>query len=264
MLHKPPFVALTLLLASTLFAQAPANCSPPQSDTSFIDNDGTAHITRVIPVPDAISREAQKVVAKPMLDTEAPYEAAKDRAMADAWQAHGGETMRKDYPVNMEKSTIAGVPVKIVTPLNVPADRQNRVLINLHGGGFTADWGSSIETIPIANLTQTKVVAVLYSLAPEHPFPTAVNEAVAVYKELLKTYKPQNIGLYGTSAGAVLTAEVASRLRQLGLPLPAALGIFSGSGDFARFGDSIYSMASGDYRDPSAAGRASTIPLIPV
>ena len=240
MLHKPPFVALTLLLASTVFAQAPANCSPPQSDTSFIDDDGTAHITRVIPVPDAISREAQKVVAKPMLDTEAPYEAAKDRAMADAWQAHGGETMRKDYPVNMEKSTIAGVPVKIVMPLNVPADRQNRVLINLHGGGFTADWGSSIETIPIANLTQTKVVAVLYSLAPEHPFPTAVNEAVAVYKELLKTYKPQNIGLYGTSAGAVLTAEVASRLRQLGLPLPAALGIFSGSGDFARFGDSIY------------------------
>ena len=66
--------------------------------------------------------------------------------------------------------------------------------------GFTADRGSSIETIPIANLTQTKVVAVLYSLAPEHPFPTAVNEAVAVYKELLKIYKPRNIGL----AGAVL------------------------------------------------------------
>ena len=73
---------------------------------------------------------------------------------------------------------------------------------------------------PIANLTQTKVVAVLYSLAPEHPFPTAVNEVVAVYKELLKTYKPQNIGIYGTSAGAILTAEVAARLRQLGLPLP--------------------------------------------
>jgi monoterpene epsilon-lactone hydrolase len=136
LLHKPPFVALTLLPASTVSAQAPTNCSPPQCDTSLIDDDGTAHITRVIPVPDAISREAQKVVAEPMLDTEAPYEAAKDRAMADAWQAHGGETMRKDYPVNMEKSTIAGVPVKIVTPLNVPADRQNRVLINLHGGGL--------------------------------------------------------------------------------------------------------------------------------
>ena len=50
----------------------------------------------------------------------------------------------------------------------------------------------------------------LYSLAPEHPFPAAVNEAVAVYQELLKTYKPQNIGIYGTSAGAILTGEAAS------------------------------------------------------
>jgi acetyl esterase/lipase len=45
--------------------------------------------------------------------------------------------------------------------------------------------------------------------------------------------------IYGTSAGAILTAEVASKLKQLGLPLPAALGIFSGMGDFARDGDSI-------------------------
>ncbi|HEX8802209.1 MAG TPA: alpha/beta hydrolase fold domain-containing protein, partial [Terriglobales bacterium] len=128
--------------------------------------------------------------------------------------------------------------------------KQNRVLINLHGGGFTADWGSMIETIPVANLTQTKVVAVLYSLAPEHPFPTAVNEAVAVYKELLKTYKPQNIGIYGTSAGAILTAEVASAIRKHGLPLPAALGIFSGSGDFNHFADSMYMYGLFGLRGP--------------
>jgi acetyl esterase/lipase len=80
---------------------------------------------------------------------------------------------------------------------------------------------------------------VLYRLAPEHPFPAAVDDSVAVYQELLKTYKPEHIVIYGTSAGAILTAEVAARLKQLGLPLPAALGIFSGMGDFARDGDSI-------------------------
>jgi monoterpene epsilon-lactone hydrolase len=112
------------------------------------------------------------------------------------------------------------------------------VLINLHGGAFFMDAGSMTETIPIANLTQTKVVAVMYRLAPEHPFPAAVDDTFAVYKELLKTYKPRNIGLYGTSAGAVLTAEVAVRLRQLGLPLPAALGEFSAFGDFSKMGDS--------------------------
>lgn len=212
----------------------------PQTDTSVIDDKGTAHVTRVVPVPDTISPEAQKFTARPMPDSEPPYDVAKDRAQAEAWQTNGGEQIRKMYPVNVAKDTIAGVPVRIITPLSIPANKQRRVLINLHGGGFTADWGSMIETIPIANLTQTKVVAVLYSLAPEHPFPAAVNETVAVYKELLKTYKPENIGLYGTSAGAILTGEVASQLRKLGLPLPAALGIFSGGGDFNHFADSMY------------------------
>lgn len=228
-----------LLTVIPAFAQdAATKCTPPQTDSSFIDSQGTAHVTRVVPVPDTLSPEAQKVVAAGMPDTSNPEDLAQRRAQASAWQVNGGEQMRKTYPVNIAEDKIAGVPVRIVTPLTIPADKQNRVLINLHGGGFNADWGSTIETIPIANLTQTKVVAVLYSLAPEHPFPTALNESVAVYKELLKTYKPENIGIYGTSAGAILTGEVASRLRQLNLPLPAALGIFSGSGDFSKLGDS--------------------------
>ena len=166
-------------------------CTPPQTDSSFIDAQGTAHVTRVVPVPDTLSPEAQKAVAVAMPDTDGPEDLAKRRAQASAWQVNGGEQMRKTYPVNIVEDKIAGVPVRIVTPLTIPPDKQNRVLINLHGGGFNADWGSTIETIPIANLTQTKVVAVLYSLSPEHPFPTALNESVAVYKELLKTYKPE-------------------------------------------------------------------------
>ena len=114
-----------------------------------------------------------------------------------------------------------------------------RVLINLHGGGFNSDSGSFTESIPIANLTRIRVVSVLYRLAPEHPFPAAVDDAIAVYRELLKTYESQRIGIYGTSAGAILTAEVAVRLRQLNLPMPAALGVFSGMGDFSRTADSM-------------------------
>jgi epsilon-lactone hydrolase len=83
-----------------------------------------------------------------------------------------------------------------------------------------------------------KVVAVLYRLAPEHPFPAGLDDAVSVYKELLKTYKPEHIAIYGTSAGAILTGEVAVDLRKLGLPEPGALGVFSGMGDFTRDGDS--------------------------
>jgi acetyl esterase/lipase len=100
-------------------------------------------------------------------------------------------------------------------------------------------------------------VAVLYRLAPEHPFPAGVDDAIAVYKELLKTYKPSHIVIYGTSAGAIMTGEVAVKLKQLGLPLPAALGIFSGIGDFARAGDSasIYSLRGlSGHLDPPEPG----------
>jgi epsilon-lactone hydrolase len=243
--HVTALSCLLLASSGVMLAQdSAAKCTPPQSDSSFIDAEGTAHITRVVPVPDTLSAEAQKVVAAGEPDSSSPEDLAKRRAQASAWQVNGGEQMRKTYPVNIADDKIAGVPVRIVTPLTIPPDKQDRVLINLHGGGFNADWGSTIETIPIANLTQTKVVAVLYSLSPEHPFPTALNESVAVYQELLKTYKPDHIGIYGTSAGAILTGEVAARLRQLNLPLPAALGIFSGSGDFSKLGDSraMYSL----------------------
>jgi len=61
---------------------------------------------------------------------------------------------------------------------------------------------------------------------------------IAVYKELLKTYQPQRIGIFGTSAGAILTGEVAAKLRQAGMPLPGALGMFSTLADFSRPSDS--------------------------
>jgi hypothetical protein len=74
--------------------------------------------------PDTISPEAQASTAKPMPDTEPPYNLAKDRAQASGWQQNGGEQIRKVYPVNVANDMIAGVPVKIVTPLTIPADMQ--------------------------------------------------------------------------------------------------------------------------------------------
>lgn len=243
-----------LILAIPLEAQSPqsaphASTAPssaatsaeaaPKQDTSYIDANGTAHITRVIPVPQSISPEARQILSRQISDAPVHQTLAERRSKTDTWQAHAGQESRQLYPVkDISSDTIAGVPVKIITPLTVPPEKADRVLINVHGGGFNSDSGSLTETIPIANLTQTKVVAILYRLAPEHPFPAAVDDTIAVYQELLKKSKPANIALYGTSAGAILTGEVAVRLKQLGLPQPGALGIFSGMGDFSRVGDS--------------------------
>ena len=233
-------VAPFLASASFAFAQQPAPTTAaqaPNRDTSYIDAQGTAHVTRVVPVPKTVSPEAQKFLAAPVPDEEPPSSVAERRARLDSGEAHHRVEWSRICPNHIENSTIAGVPVRIVTPDDLAAVNRDKVLLNLHGGGFDADSGSYSETIPIAGFAKMKVVAVLYRLAPEHPFPAAVDDAVAVYKELLKTYTPNHIVLYGTSAGAVLTGEVTVRLKQLGLPLPAALGIFSATGDFARAGD---------------------------
>ena len=227
------FVALFLALSS--FAQSN---SGPQKDSATFDADGTAHITRIVPLPQTISLEAQKWLNSLVTNTPGSESLAERRKRTDIWRAQDSAEAEKLYPVKVEETTTAGVRTDIITPLETPEANRNRVLINLHGGGFNSDSGSLIEGVPIANLARIKVVSVYYRLAPENPFPAAVDDAVAVYKELLKSYKPHDIGIFGTSAGAILTAEVTAKLRQSGLPLPAALGFFSGLTDFSRVGDS--------------------------
>ncbi len=245
------FLAAAVLVTSPL-AQGQQSAAPaaaaidqpttaadaPQRDTSFIDAQGRAHITRIVPVPSYLSREARYWLSQPVPDND-PHESLEARrAHTDAWAATARDAWFKLYPGTLTEDKIAGVPVRIVVPANLSAANKDKVLLNLHGGGFNSDSGSYTESIPMAGMTGIKCVAVLYRLAPENPFPAGVDDAIAVYKELLKTYKPDHIVLYGTSAGAILTGEVAVKLKQLGLPLPAALGIFSGMGDFARTGDS--------------------------
>jgi monoterpene epsilon-lactone hydrolase len=210
----------------------------PQRDTSYIDAQGRAHITRIVPVPSYLSRQSRYWLSESVLDADPNESLAARRIGTDKYTSGARDQWLKLYPATITEDKIADVPVRIVVPEGLPEANKEKVLLNLHGGGFNSDSGSYTESIPMAGMTKIKVVAVLYRLAPEHPFPAALDDSIAVYRELLKTYKPDQIILYGTSAGAILTAEVAAKLKELKLPMPAALGIFSGMGDFARPGDS--------------------------
>jgi acetyl esterase/lipase len=222
---------LCAVLAVSIGLCGQAGAPPQDPDSTTLDGDGTAHITRVIGIPTTLSPQAQAFLKTGL-----------------AWAPAGGsadsqkliDRSREIYPVEIEEKTIGGVKTKVVTPKTPVAAKRERVLVCIHGGGFVSDSGSFLESIPIASLTGTTVVAVDYRLAPKFRFPAQVDDVIAVYRELLKTYKPRNIGMYGTSAGAILTAEVTVRLAQLKLPLPAALGFFSGMADFSRIGDSLY------------------------
>jgi epsilon-lactone hydrolase len=232
--------ATALLAANALAEPAPRTADHPaipQTNSSYLDAQGSAHVTRVVPIPTTISPQAQAFLERRPPDLGS-MTLAERRRQTDRWQAARGARFEAMYPVVVRERTIAGVPVRVVTPLSMPAQNRDRVLIDLHGGGFDSDSGSLTESVPIANLARTEVIAVLYRLMPEHPFPAQIDDAVAVYRRLLARYEPRHICIYGTSAGAILTPQVAVRLRQLGLPLPGCLGIFSGLGDFSRRGDS--------------------------
>jgi monoterpene epsilon-lactone hydrolase len=268
-------IALSLPFAAFSQTTKPGATPPPgaTTDTSVIDADGTAHITRVVPLPTTLSPQARTHMSIQVSDAPGPpTTAAQRRPGINAWQKGAGERSKAVYPVAITDTTVGGVPVRIIDPLPdqkigpvsgagatgdplrysviaasapgpatspaiVPAHK-TQVLICLHGGGFDSDTGSYTEAIPIANLTRTKVVSVLYRLSPENPYPAALDDAIAVYKALLKTYKPADMAIFGTSAGAILTGEVAVRIKQLGLPEPAALGVFAGAGSFNGLGDS--------------------------
>lgn len=217
------------LLASVASVSAPAQTAPAPPRTLM-----------TWPAPDTLSPEARAMVnAMGKVQPPDPWPpVAVMRRYADGVQASLGATLTKRYGVRVEATTIAGVPVRIVYPKGVTALGKGPVLLNLHGGGFTLDSGSLTESIPVAAMSGLPVVSVLYRLAPEAPYPAAVDDALAVFQALEKGRGARRIAVFGTSAGACLSAQLVARLTKLGRPMPAALGFFSGSADLTTSGDS--------------------------
>ncbi len=163
---------------------------------------------------------------------------AEIRAFADAVQQGMGQARLARFGVTVRDGEIAGVPVRIFeTPASLLPGAGGKVLLNFHGGGFMVDSGSLTENIHLAAALRLPIVSALYRMAPEHPFPAAVDDALAVYRALTETRSASNIAVFGTSAGAILGAQLLMRLKAEGLAQPAALGFFSGIADFARDGD---------------------------
>ncbi len=221
-------------------SQARAKSTSSESFQTRIEADGTVHLgSRTIPAPQTVSAEARALLAiSPFPDPSFnPHPMWKDRAVTDQMIAQGDAMTRSAFPVNIVEEYIDGVRTHRVTPLVVPEKNSDRVLINLHGGAFVMGAGMVSEAIPIAHMAEVTVIAVDYRLAPEHPFPAAVDDAIAVYRALLKTHRPENIGIYGTSAGGFLTAQTMMKIRALKLPQPAVLGMFTSGGDLSKWGE---------------------------
>lgn len=208
-----------------------------QNAASGVEPDGTIHApAATLPYSTLASPEAARFFPTMLAaGAEAPPITApieQSRAFYDRLNSDRATRMAKRYPVKTHRDTIAGVGVDVVEPADgiAPRNRQ-RVLINLHGGAFLwgAHSGGLVESIPIAHLGRIQVISVDYRQGPEHVYPAASEDVEAVYRELLKRYKPANIGIYGCSAGGVLTGEAVARFIEHKLPVPGAIGTFCGS-----------------------------------
>jgi monoterpene epsilon-lactone hydrolase len=204
--------------------------------TAAVDPSGAVSLPAVsIPYSGFASDEAHKQFVESMNQPSGPPPGAsleETRRFYDEFNSNLVERMRKLYAVSVKSDTIGGVVTDVITPqTGVSRENQTRVLINLHGGAFMwgARSGGLAESIPIAALGKIKVITVDYREAPEYHFPAASDDVSAVYSALLKTYRPREIGIYGCSAGGILTAESVAAFQAKGLPTPGAIGTFCGS-----------------------------------
>lgn len=141
--------------------------------------------------------------------------------------------MSRRYRVSLRRDFLGGVQTEIVIPaVGIAVKNRHRVLISLHGGAFMWGAGSEalLEAIPLAVTGRIEVVAVNYRMAPEHTFPAASEDVAAVYQALLERYRPQNIGIFGCSAGGILTAESVAWFAEHQIPEPGGIASLCGTG----------------------------------
>ncbi|MFM5885393.1 MAG: alpha/beta hydrolase [Novosphingobium sp.] len=161
----------------------------------------------------------------------------------DAFNRRHLDIALASYAVDCTRSKIAGVVVDIVVPAG--GATCEGTLLCLHGGAFM--WGRGagalLKAAPVAAVTGMRVIAVEYALAPEQIFPAAVDDVLAVYQSLLGTEPARRIGIYGCSAGGILTAQAVSRMIAEKVALPGAIAMLCGTG-LEMIGDSAASAAA--------------------
>jgi len=144
--------------------------------------------------------------------------------------------------------TIDGVKAFVVTPENIPPQNQNRVLIHVHGGCFVSFPGESgtVEAVYMAGFGKYKVISVDYRMPPDHPYPAALDDAITVWKAMVKTNDPRKMAIFGSSAGGALTLSMVHRAKKEGLPLPAAIAPGTPMSDLTGSGDTFRTNAMVD------------------
>ncbi len=206
---------------------------------------------RAIPTPSTVSSQMAKLIAHPAGPIHAPQSAQEWKAAVEGAAAKDLARiaeLKKQFGVKVEAVRLGGVPCYVITPAQVPERNRHRVLLNLHGGAYVFGPGESgtLEAIVMAGFGHIKVISVDYRMPPDHPYPAAMDDAMAVWKELVKREKPANMGVFGTSTGGGMTLALILRIKEEGQPLPAAIAPGTPWSDLTETGDTYFTNAGVD------------------
>ncbi|WP_394551559.1 alpha/beta hydrolase [Agromyces sp. MMS24-JH15] len=167
--------------------------------------------------------------------------------MSVADQRAGFEQFAGPIPADVDATagTLGGRPVLGLRP---QGGAHAGALLYLHGGGYvigSARTGAAVAAA-LARRTGTTAWSLDYRLAPEHRFPAPVDDAVAAYRDLLDAEGPERLLVAGDSAGGGLAVATLVAARAAGLPMPAAVAVFSPWTDLTLSGASILDRAADD------------------
>lgn len=209
---------------------------------------------RDIPPPPTISPAAQKVLSDGTSMPRMTWPSPNDK---DAWrkQIAAGEAAREQMAATMlagvraavETTRIAGVPCYDCVPGD-GARGDGPVYLFVHGGAFVVGAGTfaKAQGARYADAIGVRTVSVDYRMPPDHPFPAAPEDCVAVYEALIEKIAPKRVIIGGSSAGGNIAAAATLMIRDRGLPLPAGAVLLTPEVDLTESGDTFRTNESLD------------------
>ncbi|WP_410623465.1 alpha/beta hydrolase [Amycolatopsis sp. cmx-8-4] len=203
------------------------------------------------PAPSTVSEQAQEWLA--FDKGELTYPALDD---AGGWLALAEEANRStarrfpvaDLPVTVEDLDVDGVTVYAARPEGVEEAADEPVYLWMHPGGLVVGGGDAcrMTTARTASNAGLLVWGVDYRLPPLHPYPAGLDDALAVYRRVLRDRDPARVFVGGDSAGGNIAAALLLRAKDAGLPMPAALVLNTPQVDLTESGDTFRTLAGVD------------------
>jgi epsilon-lactone hydrolase len=205
---------------------------------------------RAVPVPSTVSPQMAKIIGLPLRTNwnVLPKTGEEWKPVAEAGAAvtiRSVPGIMERLHVTVEKTMIDGVRAFIVTPDVIAPENRKRLLIHVHGGCYVLNPGEAAlpEALFMAGFGHFKVISVDYRMPPEAYFPAALDDGITVYRSVLRTTDPNNIAIFGSSAGGALTLEMILKAKSDGLPMPGAIAPGTPMSDVTKVGDTFVTNA---------------------